>query len=95
MSRPTGETGSHGMNDRAFNRPDSMNRQKGIEFQRPSAGETRSFSPPARGSERSFSSPPEGGSKHYGSSPMGSGGFSRSPQVGGHGSSFGYGGPRL
>jgi hypothetical protein len=94
MSRSPGESGFHSMNDRVFSRPDSMNRQKGVEFQRPSAGETRSFSPTARGSVRSFSSPPESGSRHGGSSSMGSRGFSGSPQ-GGRANSFGYGGPRL
>jgi len=92
MSRSPGETGSHSMNDRVFSRPDSMSRQKGMEFQRPSAGETRSFSPPARGNVRSFSSPPESGGRSGGSSSMGSRGFSGSSQVGGRGNSFGLGG---
>ena len=37
------------MGDRTFSRPDSMNRQNGMNLQRPSPGETRSFSPPSHG----------------------------------------------
>lgn len=92
LSRSPGETGSHSMKDRVFSRPDSMSRPKGMEFQRPSAGETRSFSPPARGNVRSFSSPPESGGRPGGSSSMGSRGFSGFSQVGGRGNSFGSGG---
>jgi hypothetical protein len=95
MSRTPNETGFHGMNERTFSRPDSMNRQNGMNFQRPSTGETRSFSPPARGSERSFSPPLQGGSQHFGSSPMGSRGFSGSHQGGDRDSGFGHGNPRF
>ena len=95
VSRSPGETGSHGVSGRTFSRPNSMNRQNGMNVQRPSAGEARSFSPPSRGSERSFSPPPQGGSQHFNSSPMGSRGFSGSHQGGDRGSGFGYGGPRF
>jgi hypothetical protein len=95
MSRTPGETGSHGMSNRTFSRPDTMNRQSGMNFQRPSSSEPRSFSPPSRGGERSFSSHPQGGGQHDSLSPMGSRGLSESPQGGNHGSSFGHGGPRF
>jgi hypothetical protein len=95
MSRTLGETGSHGMSNRTFSRPDTMNRQSGMNFQRPSSSESRSFSPPSRGGERSFSSHPQGGGQHNSLSPMGSRGLSGSPQGGNHGSSFGHGGPRF
>jgi hypothetical protein len=95
INRTPGETGFHGLNERTFSRPESMNRQNGMNFQRPSTGETRSFSPPARGSERSFSPPLQGGSQHFGSSPMGSRGFSGSHQGGDRDSGFGHGNPRF
>jgi len=96
MSRtPSSETGSHGMNERAFSRPGSMNRQYGMNFQRPPAGETRSSSPPARGSERSLSPPRQDGGQHFGSSPMGSRGFSGSHQGEDRDSGFGHGGLRF
>ena len=82
INRTPGETGFHGMNSRTFSRPDSINRQYGMNFQRPPAGQTQSFSPPARGSERSFSPPPQAGGKYFGSSSMGSRGFSGSHQGG-------------
>lgn len=95
INRTPGETGFYGMNERTFSRPDSMNRQNGMNFQRPSTGETRSFSPPARGSERSFSPPLQGGGQHFGSSPMGGRGFSGTHQGGDRGSGFGQGNPRF
>jgi hypothetical protein len=72
-----------------------MNRQNGLNFQRPSAGETRPFSPPSRGIERSLSPSPQGGDQHFGSSHMGSRGFPESHQGADHGNSFGRGGPRF
>jgi hypothetical protein len=98
MNKTPVETGSRGMSDRVFNRPDSMNRQSGMSGQRPSAGETRSFSPPSRGIERSFSPPSQGGGQHFNSSPTSpmSGRGSFSPQQGGQsGGGFGHGGPRF
>jgi hypothetical protein len=95
MSRPSGNSGSHSLNERVFSRPDSMTRQKGMEFQRPSSGETRSFNPPPRGSVRSFSSPSEILGRHGSSSSMGSRGSSEFPRAGGRGSGFGYGNPRF
>jgi hypothetical protein len=97
MSRTPGETGfqGRGMSNRTFSRSDSMNRQSGMNFQRPSSSETRSFSPLSRGGERSFSSHPQDGGQHYSSPPVGSRGFSGSPQGGNSGSSFGHGGPRF
>jgi hypothetical protein len=97
MSRTPSETGfqGRGMSNRTFSRSDSMNRQSGMNFQRPSSSETRSFSPLSRGGERSFSSHPQGGGQHYSSPPVGSRGFSGSPQGGNSGSSFGHGGPRF
>lgn len=97
MSRTPGETGfqGQGMSNRTFSRPERMNRQNRMNFQRPSSSETRSFSPSSRGSERSFSPHPQGGGQHYGSSSMGSRVFSGSPQRGTRHSSFGRGGPRF
>jgi len=92
MNRSPGQTGT---SDRTFSRPNSLNRQNGMNFQRPSAGETRSFSPPARGSERSFSPPPQGGGQHFNSSSIGGKGFSESRQGGDRGSGFGHGKPRF
>jgi hypothetical protein len=101
MNRSPGETRSRGIGDMTFNRRDNMNRQGGSNFQRPPAGQTRSFSPPSqggerfslpRGGERSFSPSPQGGSRHFNSSPMGSGGFFGSPQGGDHGGGFWRGG---
>ncbi len=85
-SRTPNQTGSHGFSNRTFSRPDSMNRQQGTNFQRPSPGETRSFTPPARGRARSFSSPPQGGRQRFNASPTGSRGFSGSRQGGNRGS---------
>jgi Domain of unknown function (DUF4124) len=95
MSRTPNGTGFQGFSERTFSRPNSMNRQYGMNFQRPPSGETRSFSPPAWGSERSFSPPPQSGGQHFNSSPLGSRGFSGSRQGGNHGSGFGQGGPRF
>ena len=101
MSRTPGQTFSQGMSNRTLSRPESMNRQNGMTFQRPPTGQTRSFSPPSqggersslpRGGERSFSPSPQGGSRHFNSSPMGSGGFFGSPQGGDHGGGFWRGG---
>jgi hypothetical protein len=95
MNRTPNQPGSHGPSDRTFSRPDSINRRYGMDFQRPSAGETRSSSPSARGRERSISSIPQGRGQHFNSSPLGSRGFSGSHQGGNHGSSFGSGGVRF
>jgi hypothetical protein len=84
MNRTPGETGFHGRTPRTFSRQDSMNRQNGMNFQRPSAGESRSFSPH-----------PQGGGQRYGSSFMDSKGFSGSLQGGNYGSRLGRGGPRF
>ena len=94
MSKSPGETGfqGRGMSNRAFSQPNSMNRQSGMNFQRPSSNETRSFSPLSRGAQGSFSSPPQGGGQHYSSPPMGSRGFSGFPQGDNRGGSFGQGG---
>jgi hypothetical protein len=86
MSRNPNETGSNRMNDRTFNRSSSVNRQYGMNFQRPPSGETRSFNQPSQGSQRSFSSPPQGGGQYFNSPPMGSRGFSGSYQGGNRGS---------
>ena len=105
-SRTPGQTFSPGTSNRTLSRPESMNRQYGINSQRPFAGETRSFSPPSQGSQRfsmpqsgqrSFSPSPQGGGRHFGSSPMGSspmggGGFSGSYRGGGLSGSHGGGG---
>lgn len=99
-----GQTFSPGTSNRTLSRPESMNRQYGMNSQRPFAGETRSFSPPSHGTERfsipqssqrSFSPSPQGGGQHYGSSSAGSRGFSGSHQGGGSGGGFGRGGPRF
>jgi hypothetical protein len=97
MSRTPGATGfqGQGMSNRTFSWPDSMNRQSGMNFQRPSSSETRSFSPLSRGGERSFSSHPQGGGQHYGSVSMGSRGSFGSNRGGDRGGSFGHGGSRF
>ncbi len=97
MSKSPDETGfqGRGMSNRAFSQPNSMNRQSGMNFQRPSSNETRSFSPLSRGAQGSFSSPPQGGGQRYGSSSAGGGGFSGSRQGGDRGSPFSSGGPRF
>jgi hypothetical protein len=86
MNRTPNGTRSQGFSDRTFSRPNSMNRQYGMNFQRPPSGETRSFGQPGWGSQRSFSSPPLGGGKYLNSSPMGKSGFSGSYQGGNRGS---------
>jgi hypothetical protein len=97
MSKSPGETGSQGrgMSNRTFSQPNSMSRQNGMNFQRPSSSETRPSSPLSRSGERSFSSHPQDGGQHYSSPPVGSRSFSGSPQGGNRGSSFGQGGPRF
>jgi hypothetical protein len=90
-NRIPGETGSRGTSNRTFSQPNSMSRQNGTNFQRPFAGETRSFSSSLRGSERSFSPSSQGGNQHF-NSPMGSRGFSGSLQKDNRGGSFGQGG---
>jgi hypothetical protein len=97
MSRTPGGTGFQGMRDRNFGRrPESMSRQNGASIQRPSVGETRSFSRPhSQGSQRSFSPSPQAGARHSGSSSRGAQGFSGSQQGRGGGSGFGQGGPRF
>ncbi len=88
IDRTPGQTG------RPFGRPESMNRQNGINAQRPYTGQTPSFHSPSQGSGRSFSPAPQGGGQHFNSSP-GNGGFSGSHQGGGGGSGFGRGGARF
>jgi len=93
-SRIPGQTFSPGTSNRTLSRPGSMNRQYGMNPQRPFAGGTRSFSPPSYGSggQRSFSPSPQGGGQHLGSSSTGGGSFSGSHHGGGVGSSGGRGG---
>ncbi len=105
IGRTPGQTGTR--NYGAFGRQESMNRQNGINTQRPFAGQSQSLRPPSsQGSGRSFSQP-QAGSQHFNSSPRGGGfsgshlggGFSGSHQVGGSsgshqggfGNSFGSG----
>ena len=83
-SRPSGFNGRNGDQRKSPAIERGMNRQNGMNFQRPSMGETRSFSPP-----------PRGGGQHFGSSGVGSRGFSASHQGGNHGSGFGGGGSRF
>jgi len=98
-SRIPGQTFSPGTSNRTLSRPESTNRQYGINSQRPFAGGTRSFSPPSgsarfsmpQSGQRSFSPSPQGGGQHFNSSP-GRGGFSGSRQGGGGGGGFGRGG---
>jgi len=92
LRHPSAPTTGRGLNDRnsangrigdqgkstAIDR--MMNKQYGMNAQRPSAGETRSFSPSTRG---------------LGSSGTGSRGFSVSRPGGNHGSNFGRGGSRF
>jgi len=95
MSRTPNQTGPRGGSERTFSRPDSMNKQHGMNFQRPSSGETRSFSPPARVRERSFAPAPQDGRKLFGSPATGSRSFSESHRGGDRGSGLGHGGPRF
>jgi hypothetical protein len=95
INRTPNETGFQGMKERTFSQPHSMNRQNGINFQRPFAGETRPFSPPRGGSQRSFGSPSRGGGQHFSSPPTGNRGFSGTYPRGDRGGSFGLGGPRF
>jgi hypothetical protein len=69
-----------------------MYRRNGMNYQRPSIGEFRSFSPPSRGTE-SFSPQARGGGQHFGSRLSGSRGLSGSGKVEGRGSGPGRGGP--
>ena len=94
MSRIPGETGSQGMRGRNFGRPESTSRQNGINIQRPSVGETRSFSHHSQGSQRSFSPSPQAGGSHSDSSSMGGKGSFGSHQGWGGGSGSGRGAPR-
>ncbi len=85
MYRVPGEIG-HGMGDRTFSRPGpGINRQIGANFQRPSTGEIRSFSPPARGRERPSGQPFRGGVQHFSPLPLGSRDSSGGHQGMGHG----------
>jgi hypothetical protein len=96
MSRTPGGAGSQGMRDRNFGRrSESMSEQNRVSIQRPSVGETRSFSPHSQRSHRSFGPSPQAGARHSGSSSPGAQGFSGSQQGRGGGSGFGYGGPRF
>ncbi len=89
----------------AFSRPESMNRQGGINVQRPSSGRTQSFHAPSQGSGRSFSPAPRGGGQQFNSSSHsgglsgsrqgGGGGFSAHQGGGGGGGGIGRGGPRF
>jgi hypothetical protein len=83
-SRPSGFNGRNGDQRRSPAIDRRMNGLNGMNFQRPSTGETRSFSPP-----------PRGGGQHFGSSGVGSRGFSEPRQGGERGSSFGRGGSRF
>ena len=93
-SQPSGFNGRNGDQGKPPTIDRGMNRQNGMNFQRPSAGETRSFSPSSRGIERSLGPSPQGGDQHFGSSRMGSRGFPESHQGRDHGNSFGRGDPR-
>jgi hypothetical protein len=103
-SRAPAETGIHGYG-RPFSRAQTMNRQNGINVQRPPTGQSHSFHPPSsQGSGRSFSLP-QGGGQRFNSSPGGAGfsgshqgsggGFSGFHQGGGGGGGFGHGGARF
>ena len=94
-SRPSGFNGRNGDQRKSPAGDRRMNRQNGMNFQRPSTGENRSFSPPSRAIERSISPSPQGGGRQFGSSHTGSRGFSASHQGGDRGSSFGRGGSRF
>ncbi len=96
ISRTPGQTGTRSYG--AFSRRESMNRQNGINTQRPFAGQSQSFRPPSsQGGGRSFSLP-QSGSQHFSSSPRsgGSSGFHQGGSFsgshqGGFGNSFGSG----
>lgn len=95
MGRTPGETRFQGMPDRNFGRrPESMNRQNRMNIQRPSIGETRSFSRPhSLGGQRSFTPSPQTGARPSGPSSRGAQGFTGSQQWRGGG--LGHGGPRF
>jgi len=61
VSRDQTGTASRGSNERTFSQPGNIERRTEINSQRPSMGESRSFSAPSRGNERSFGSPPVSG----------------------------------
>jgi hypothetical protein len=94
-SRPSGFNGRNGDQRKSPAGDRRMNRQNGMNFQRPSTGENRSFGPPSRGIEKSLSPSPQGGGRQFGSSHTGSRGSSGSHQGGDRGSSFGRGGSRF
>jgi Domain of unknown function (DUF4124) len=92
---PTGNNGRPPVTDHRMYKPPAETSSRGMNSQRPSVGETQSFSPPSRSIERSFSSPPQGGGQHFNSPPMSSRGFSSPHQGGQSGGWFGHGSPRF
>ena len=94
-SQPSRLNGRNGYRGRPPGVDRRTDRAGGMNFRRPSVGETRSFSPPSRGSSRGierFSSPSvQGGSQHFGSSHTGGRDFSPSHQGGNHSGGFGRG----
>jgi hypothetical protein len=94
-SQPSGFNGRNGYQGKPPAVDRGVNRLNGMNFQRPSTGQTRSFSPSSRGMERSLSPSPQGGGRQFGSSHTGSRGSSASHQGGDRGSSFGRGGSRF
>jgi hypothetical protein len=82
---------SPGMSNRTLSRPESTNRQYGVNSKRPFVGETQSSNSSSRWSERSFSPSPQSGNQPF-NSPTGSRGLSGSPQRSNHGGRFGQSG---
>jgi hypothetical protein len=80
INKNPGPIGSYGKSDRVFRQPDNLSRQSVTNLQRPSTGQTRSFSLPSRGNERSFSPLPRGEGKQFRSSPKSYRGFLKSQQ---------------
>jgi hypothetical protein len=93
-SQPSGLNGQNGYQAKPPAVDRRMNRQYGMNFRRPTAGDTRSFSPTSRDTERSFSPFTLGGSQHPDSSRMGSGGSSGSHQGANHSGGPGRGSSR-
>jgi hypothetical protein len=93
--QPSGLNGQNGYRAKPPAVGRGTNRQYGMNFQKPSKDETRSFSPPSRGSGRYFSPAPEGRSGHFGSSGTVSRGFSGSLHGGSHGGGLGRGSSRF
>ncbi len=94
-SQPLGLIGRNSHQGRPPASSRSMDRQYGMNLQRPSTGEPRSFSSTSRGPARSVGPSTHGGGQHFGSSGTGSRGSSPSRQGGSHTNASGRGNSRF